>query len=354
MKIKLLTILGGLSEGGAQHMAYELIRSLDKSKYECVVLCSGRKVNSALEKKLEKVCQVIYCDHTGRITPKTFLSVMRAISHINPDIIHAHMGSVAFAIPWTRFHKKPLVVTVHTKPEKAFSKKNENQVRRALRRHNFRLIAVSEDNYYKVQEYFNINDEHVSFINNGIDINRYGRQPHEGFAFVNVARQDENKNQAAIVRAFRRIVDDFYIARLYLVGDGPCHNDLIELSKSLGLTDYVHIPGQTANPEEYYAVSDVYVQSSHREAMPLSVLEAMAAGLPIISTDVGGLRDVVKDNGILVPDDDEENLYNAMRTFLQMSGSEFDKMSAVSKKIVEEYSSDKMAERYSTVYQSIL
>ena len=57
---------------------------------------------------------------TGSIKPLSILQVMREMTRFNPDVVHAHMGGVTFAIPWCNLHKKPLVLTIHTSPEKAF------------------------------------------------------------------------------------------------------------------------------------------------------------------------------------------------------------------------------------------
>lgn len=82
-----------------------------------------------------------------------------------------------------------------------------------------------------------------------------------------------------------------------------------------GLYKVVTMPGNVSNVEDYYALADVYVQASHREALPLTTLEAMAAGLPIISTDVGGMKDIFKDNGILISDNDDTALLCAMKSY---------------------------------------
>ena len=348
---KILTILPSLSMGGAEHMAYELIKNLDFLGYVSKVICYGPKRDTDLEKKMEAICDVVYMNITGSINPLHILKVMREISKFNPDVVHAHMGGVTFAIPWCNLHKKQLVLTIHTRPEKAFSYKNQKQIKSYIKSGRLTIVAVSEENYALVKEFYKIEDERVQFINNGIDINRFYRKSHDGFAFVNVARQDDNKNQAAIIRCFKRLYDQNPTIKLYLIGDGPCHNDLINMAAESNISKSVIIPGLCSNPEYYYALSDVYVQSSHREAMPLSVLEALATGLPIISTDVGGLKDVIKDNGFLVPDNDEELLFKKMEesTLLEIDRYEF--MSRKSKEIVKRYSSVVMANEYSALYE---
>jgi glycosyltransferase involved in cell wall biosynthesis len=85
----------------------------------------------------------------------------------------------------------------------------------------------------------------------------------------------------------------------------------------LGISERVHFVGEARNVEEYLADADVYLSASHREGLPLSMLEAMASELPIISTDVGGCSDIVDGNGILIPDDDIDAMYNAMMYLIE-------------------------------------
>ena len=141
---------------------------------------------------------------------------------------------------------------------------------------------------------------------------------------------------------------------MILLGNGPCHRQLCGLVRELGVQDAVDLPGAVENVAEYYAVSDVYVQASHREAMPMSVLEAMAAGLPILSSDVGGLRDVVTDNGYLYPDAQEQELLRYMHLFTEMDQVTIQHMSCVSRKNVEQYSSKTMANQYLKLFKKIL
>jgi len=352
--LKVLTILNALSMGGAERMAFELIKNLDHDEFETPVLCYGGRLGTPLEDDMARVTDVDFAGIKGRITPLGFIKVMRKISNINPDIIHAHMGGVAFGIPWCFLHHKPIIVTVHTKPEAAFSRRNTKLIRRALKKNAIYIIAVSEENYKYVTSYFGVTSKQCGFVNNGIDLGRFYQARHEGFAYINVARQDENKNQAAIIRCFEKINKIDPDTSLYLIGEGPQHNKLMELVQEMGLVNAVILPGLTNNPEDYYAVSDVYVQSSHREALPLAVLEAMAAKLPIVATNVGGLRDIVKGNGKLIPDNDEDLLFDAMLSMKTEDSYARRMQSEMSYKIAQEYSAEKMAEKYAAIYRTRL
>ena len=353
--MKILTLISALGIGGAQQMAYELIKNIDNKEFDMTVLSYGGKSNNALESRMEQVCSVKYLEYAGHIGLQKIIKVMKCMTSFHPDIIHVHMGGVAFAIPWGLIHHKPVIVTVHTKPENAFSQKNEKLVKYGIKKGAVVLVAVSEENYKKVREYFNIiDDNQCLYINNGVDVNRFYREKHDGFAFINVATQDENKNQSILLKTFKKIHMLHPNTKLYLIGDGPCHSQLIELRHELKLDDVVDIPGSIGNPEVYYAKADVYVQTSHREAMPLSILEAISAGLPIISTDVGGIKDVVDTNGYLVNDNDEDALYYAMKNMLDCSTVELKQMEARSSEIADCYSSKKMAQKYCQLYRQCI
>lgn len=350
MKKRLVMLLGGFAIGGAEHMVYELAKHIDKNHYDVTVLCYMPKLNTALEEQVEEICPVLYLNESGTIKPGVILKVLNTLRKLKPDVVHSHLGGAGFGAIWAVLTGKQFVVTAHTKPEKAFSAKIEKIVRLALKRGNTTLVGVSEENKILLKQYFNIDDHKLCCVNNGVDLDRFYRETHEGFTLINVARQDENKNQAALLRCFAKLYEQDKTVKLLLLGDGPLHQELQQQAKDMHISEAVVFTGNVSNTEDYYAVSDLYVQTSHREAMPLSVLEAMAAGLPIVATDVGGLKDVVQDNGILVPDDNEEALYQAIMEIYSQSSEEAKRIEDASRRIVQAYSSEHMAHAYEMIY----
>lgn len=350
----ILEIIDNLGVGGAQNMLYELVSHIDKSKYEVVVLCYGLKQNSVIEQKLEAICKVIYCSIYRRITIFDQIKVLHKISKLHPSVVHAHLGGITFGMPWCLLHHKPIVITPHTIPEKAFSKRNEKLLRHGLKRGKVSLVAVSENNYQRCLGYYNLTNEKCTYINNGIDLERFYDKKHQDFTFINVGTHNENKNQLLILRCFSKLREKYQNIKLILVGDGPTHAEIETYVKDNHLDSCVELPGQVSDAENYYAVADVYVQSSYREAMPLSILEAMAAKLPIISTNVGGISDVIKGNGILVNVDSEEEFLNATETMINMKQDEINAMKEESFKIVQDYSSIKMADNYTKVFDELI
>lgn len=351
--IRVAIVLEDFSIGGAQRVVSELVQHIDAQKVKLLVLCLWERSDTALAEAAEKVADVRYLGIHGKNLIANYFRISKILRSFHPDIVHAHLVGQLYAVPWGLLNHVPVLITAHTKPRKAFIKKIEWLIRYGVNHKKIWIAAVSQENLDLVKDYFPGAEKQCLCINNGINIHSFYRKEHADFTFINVARQDENKNQMAILRAFHCLYLQRNDIKLILAGDGPCHEKLAAEVKKLGLDQVVLLPGKVDQVSDYYAVADVYVQSSHREAMPMSVLEALAAGLPIISTDVGGLHDVVKGNGILCPDYDENALYYAMDVMLNEPEHKRQAQQDMSKNISKMYSSEEMAEKYTLCYKKI-
>lgn len=350
-KIKVVIIHNAFLIGGAENMVFELAKNLDKSRVEAKIITLRSRFGTALEEKVDKAgLQNEYAECSGRVTLKKLLKVYRIIKREKPDIIHAHMAGAAYGMPWILTHKTKMVITPHTSPDKAFNKRTTAFIKALIRLKKVVVTAVSEENRLLIKEAYKLKDEQVKFVNNGVDLYRFYKKEHEGVTFINVGRQDENKNQKLILKLFARLCEERNDIKLILCGDGECHEALKRLAKDLAVADKVQFTGNVADTENYLSVADIYLQSSHREGLPLSIIEGMAACLPIISTDVGGISDIVKDNGILVADNDEEAYFNAMRS-LCYDANLREKTGKISKVYTADFSSKKMAETYTEIFR---
>ena len=158
-------------------------------------------------------------------------------------------------------------------------------------------------------EIWKLNSRFVRYIPNGIDLARFAAQartPHDGPPVIGtVAALRREKNVARLIRAFARVVSETP-ARLIVVGDGEERPALTDLAASLGVADHVTFTGHRNDTPALYAGFDIFALSSDTEQMPLSVIEAMASGLPIVSTGVGdvGAMLATENDPFVVPLDD--------------------------------------------------
>jgi glycosyltransferase involved in cell wall biosynthesis len=141
-----------------------------------------------------------------------------------------------------------------------------------------------------------------------------------------------------------------------MFGDGTLQEQLSAYIKANRLEDRVHLLGKRNNIPECLAASDVFVLSSNWEGNPLAVMEAMAAGLPVISTAVGGVPELVEsgEHGLLVPPGDRRAFTDAMQTLLDYPEKRAAMAAAASVRASRAFSADRMAQGYASLYRTAL
>ena len=191
------------------------------------------------------------------------------------------------------------------------------------------IMANSYGNAKDLQENFHIQTP-IEILHNPCDtesIARASRKTAGGFpedrafTFITVGRMDEGKNHRLLIEAMARITDTK--ARLIIIGDGPLREALENLTIRLGMAERVMFAGRQENPYAWLVRSDCFVFGSNHEGFPNVVLEALACGLPVISTDCpSGPREILAPEnggafGVLVPVGDTEAMALAMEGLIQ-------------------------------------
>ena len=231
-----------------------------------------------------------------------------------------------------------------------------------------RVVAVSEDTRQRLLEWCAVAPEQVVVIPNGIDLRPYHEQhDRQGvrremgwgdgdLILGTVARLSPEKAQDLLIRAFARAMPDGRRGRLVLVGDGPSRKELEALVSALGVKGRVDFLGFRRDVPALLSGMDLFVLPSRMEGMALTLIEAMASGLPVVATDVGGSHEVVADGktGVLVPAEDPEALAGALRTLLLDPGMR--RAFGDAGRIVAEqrFSVERMARDYAALYDEVL
>ncbi len=188
------------------------------------------------------------------------------------------------------------------------------------------VVNVSRLNSIKLKEelgdgikisdycYNPINDERI--IQEGKEPVNLSRG--DGLLFVSVGRHSPEKGYLRLITIVRKLIDDGYVFKLWLVGNGPEHSALVEKAKELKLDDTIAFIGATSNPHKYTSKGDVFICSSFREGYSTACTEALLLGVPIVTTAVGGSQEQIEDAecGIRCGLDDED-LYNALKYVLE-------------------------------------
>jgi glycosyltransferase involved in cell wall biosynthesis len=189
---------------------------------------------------------------------------------------------------------------------------------RMASRYAHRFVCVSHDSArYMVEQ--GVAAERVSTLWNGIDLTRFAYQgPCDDGPIVTVARLSPEKDITNLLRAAAHVVAQIPTARFEIAGDGPLRDDLRQVVQELHLTEHVIFHGEVGDIPALLARARLFVLPSQSEGISLTLLEAMARGLPIVTTGVGGNPEVVEANttGLLVPARDPEALAQAIVTAL--------------------------------------
>lgn len=241
--------------------------------------------------------------------------------------------------------------------------------RRIMLRMAARLVVPSQTLLRIATQTWWLSPRRVHYFPNGVDTarfspptcetiqairNRLGVQPEE-LVIGTAGHLRAEKNQLRLLEAFARVAAR-RPARLLLLGDGPLRAALVRRAESLGVADRVVLTGVVSDPSEYYPAMDCLAMSSDTEQMPLAVLEAMATGLPVVSTDVGDVRFMLSaENQCLVTPLGDDEAYVRALTHLAEHPHERRRLGEANRaKCVREFDFEIMVKAYTNLYREVL
>jgi len=222
-----------------------------------------------------------------------------------------------------------------------------------------KIVSVSTQVHGAFRKAYLLPGKKLGVIDNGIDLSRFlaipPRAHGEITTFGNVARLDPVKDHANLLRAFSILRKRNPHVRLRILGDGELRADLEQLAQSLSIADDVRFEGFSLDTAGFLGKIDIYVISSLNEGLPLTLLEAMAAGIPIVATAVGAIPDVLGEAqcGWLCAPADPEGLAAAMDK--AFAAPDLAGVGDRGRSVVRErYSVERMARDYAALYATLL
>lgn len=352
--MKIAIVVPVFVTGGAENMAAQLAVHLKKQGADVEVISMYPRQGHVFEEKIENAgVPLHYMDKQGNKSIKAMLRLWKTLSAMKPDVVHGHLYASFYALPWVMMHRAKLVHTIHFQPDMEFHPRLRNILRVSQKLGKVQNVTISKVNQRIACKAFNCGPEAYPYVNNPVETERFYRMEkdtEEPITFINVCRLHSNKNLGLAIRAMADVVKEIPDARLVLVGDGELRQELEQEAAALGLEENVVFAGMQTHPEDFLAKADVFVLSSNREGLPLSVLEAMAAGLPVISTDVAGLPDLIGDNGVLISAGDQAELTRQMLRFARDPALR-ERCGKASLELVEPYRAESCAREYLKIYQ---
>lgn len=235
-----------------------------------------------------------------------------------------------------------------------------------------RLIALSRSHASYLSTVESIPRARISIIENGIDVDYYGVRdegsvenvrrslglsPNDRVVIM-VASLRPEKGHEALLEATTLLVADGRTVKVLIVGDGPRRAELESIREARGLSDHVAFLGERRDVRELLHVADVLALPSHPvvETLPLCVLEAMAAGVPVVASAVGSLPDLIEDrvNGLLIGPADVGGLRRAICHIIDESQESADMARRARETVRKRYTSRRMVEGYGALFESLV
>lgn len=365
-KVKVLHILEWFEIGGGmEKITAEIACGLDRDKYDVEVWCvhrGGKFVEIVQQKKIP----VRVLNIATYYNPFNILKLAKAFRAAKPDIIHTHgyfaatIGRIAAKIAGV-----PICINHVHSAYWEYTSRNLF-IERFLSQATSKIICVSDHVRNFVINHEKIDPSKVEVIYNGISFplipsREQARQAFnavEGDVIITtVASLFENKGHKVLLKALSLVSDQGKNFKCWIIGEGPMEKELKELTQQLKLASKVFFWGVREDVGRFLSASDIFVLASiQREGLPISVLEAWAFQVPVITTKVGGLPEIIEDqiNGLLIAPNDPVLLAAAISGLIDDQPKRIRFTQAGIIKFKEQFDVQLMVSRIEDLYQECL
>ncbi len=352
--------------GGAEQMVFSILKGMDRDKWKIVLIYHPHVGLSRFIEKVNELDVSIVClpeiknwrDISG------FIRFIRKLRHINPSVFHAHLPwhlRCTFGILCAFFARIPAIVaTLHAYQENIGRK--ELIIQKLLSILVDRYIAVSQGiakQFKKVTPF----DGNVLVIHNGICIDKFSKTNMDdplssmkaekrSTTILMIARMDKYKGYEDLISAAALIPQ----ANFVLAGEGPERKNLERKVKEQDIKDRVLFLGYREDIPSLLHSCDLFVLPSLFEGLPLTILEAMAAGKAVIASNISGIDEIITDGktGFLVPPKDPEALASVIKTCISNPEIAQKVAQAGNIRVKKEFSDKKMLKAISTLYEELI
>ncbi len=404
--IRILRIIARLNIGGPAIQAVFLTRFFSNAHYQTMLVCG--KVDSSegdmgyLAK--EKGVTPHYIPELGREISlysdlKAFITLRRIIKRFDPHIVHTHtakagsLGRLAvlslLILPRRRYRRIKLIHTFHGHVFHSYFNTIKTSVfvriERFLSKFTDRIITISPLQKKDICHKYRIaNPKKVSVIPLGFDLARFSGRDNDGEKRTRylshgsdsvllvgiIGRLTHVKNHRMFLNAVKHLesLGKGHFFKFLIVGDGVLKQELIGHSAKLGISESVSFIGWQRDMPSIYNALDIVVITSLNEGTPVTLIEAMAAGKPVIATDVGGVRDLfpgidgkkhpkgyeLTRNGILIPSGKSTILANALLYILENQETAFKMSQHARDFVLKRYSMQRLVNDMESLYSKLI
>ncbi len=364
-----------LDVGGLENGLVNMINRIPTERFRHVIICLTDY--SAFRGRIKRSdVSVFTLNKPPGNSPVLHFKLWRLLMQLRPDIVHTrNLGALEGTVPAAL---AGVPVRIHGEHGRDIDDLDGRNTRRQIMRRLFKpfvhhYIAVSRDLESYLQQKVGVLPSRVAQIYNGVDSERFhpaGERREEvpcaGFAgpgdFVigTVGRMQDVKDQLTLARAFVRLTQGIPGAeqrlRLVMIGDGPLRERVRVLLADAGVERFAWLPGERNDVPRIMRSFDLFVLPSLAEGISNTILEAMASGLPVLATAVGGNPELIEDGvtGTLVPRDDPESMARAMRAYAESTELCRRHGMDARRTIERKFGMEAMVDAYMAIYDKLL
>ncbi|WP_373598495.1 glycosyltransferase [Paraclostridium bifermentans] len=348
----------GKEYGGAENQILNLINELSPDYNIILVL---NEIGEFINNLNDINCNIIKIKNTPLEILKNAKYISSCIIENNIDIINAH-GIIAslIAVLANKKAMKKLVINIHSDSQYDFNgikKIIYSFIELFTLRKADKIITVSKDLKYKIIERYKINKDKIININNGINIKHISNRTikDDKFKFLFVGRLEKVKNVPFLINAMKELKLKGYNFSCDIVGSGSEEEQLKEIVNINNLESSINFLGYQEDISEFMIQSNLLLLTSNMEGMPIVIIEAFGYNLPVISSNVGGINEIItnKKTGILY----EKNNMNEFVDILERILNNDIDLNSISNNAYLEYktkwTSSSMSEKYMNVFEEI-
>lgn len=367
MTARVAMLIPGLDRiGGAERQLLLLAPGMVRMGWQVAVVAlsgSGREAGDAL-----RSCGVEFLSlrmKKGWADPRGWWKLERFLRRWRPRIVHTHLPHATWMARWSRLITPVPVLldSLHTTATGGWTRRFGYRVSRWL---TDLTTAVGPAVAEAWLDASTLGAERLAILPNGIEMGRFSSDSaarahirqllgmNQEFLWLAVGRMEAVKDFSTLLRGFAGAANSAHLA---IVGNGAEQPALRALAAELQIEERVHFPGFQPEIAPWFAAADAFVSTSLWEGLPMGLLEAGAAGLPAVATDVPGIRDALQDaeTGLLVPPRNPEALRCAMNTLMDLPMEKRRAMGADARKFVgRHFRMESVLRQWDSLYNELL
>jgi glycosyltransferase involved in cell wall biosynthesis len=364
--MRIAYVLTSLGIGGAERQALTLAERMKARGHAVSLLVLRGRQSQEWPTSLDPVRLDM------RRTPASILAGLWKARHLlrgfHPDLIHSHTYPANMAARLLKIMLPRVVVlsTVHNVYEGRWPRMLAYRLTDPLSRHTTAVSQAAAARFVRIKA---VPHEKCAVMANGIDTTDFAPEPerrarmreemgaNREFIWLAAGRIAAAKDYPNLLRAFSRMTEACSETRLWVAGEGNANetSDLIDLQKDLGLHGPVRWLGLRSDMPALLDAADGFVLASAWEGMPLAVGEAMAMRKPVVATDVGGVRELVGEAGVMVPAGSPERLAEAMLEMMRKTDKERHRLGITAReRIMAHFSMNAITNEWERLYHQVL